>query len=455
MKIPSLALTHFVLIFLLSLDVAKADSYTWQVPSGDWDVPANWGGVVPTSADTVLMTSGTAFVPAAASAQYRSFSTDGAPGSPSTVNVTGGLVSGTSAIFGLGGSNQGTLNVSSGTWNTVSTLTLGYVGKGTLTVDGGLVSNLQTVLGSTANGIGEATIMSGTLQSSYLDIGSSGTGTLTLNAGRLSTSDAYIGSQNGSTGSVTVESGIWSSTYDLYVGSQGTGSLYIKGGLVTSSFVSIGASASGNGSVVVSGGTWNSGSMHVGVHGSGNTMTIEDGGTVSTTDGFVGTGNSFIDAYSDNNVSTVTGNGSLWRLSGNLTIGSYGSNNALIIDGGALVEVGGALAFSALGASSDNYLRLNEGYIALFGDQTAAVASMIADGNLQLWNGSSWVTSTDVNDFDFGYFASDAAAETFSGYQNLGNHTILTAQAVPEPSAALLVALGVLPFLRRIRNLRS
>ena len=68
----------------------------------------------------------------------------------------------------------------------------------------------------------------------------------------------------------------------------------------------------------------------VGVAGSGNSLSVTDhGAVVSYGSGMIG-----LEAAASNNTAVVTGSGSTWSNTGDLTVGYYGSGNSLLISNG-------------------------------------------------------------------------------------------------------------------------
>jgi hypothetical protein len=136
-----------------------------------------------------------------------------------------------------------------------------------------------------------------------------------------------------------------------------------------------------------------------------------------------------------NNSAIITGENSDWKL-GSLSIGGNGSGNTAVVMNCGLISVYYYLYINPEGLGSDNYLRLAYGFVALYGDQTAYVSSLIAAGKLQVWdatvnNGAgAWVTGTSSN-VSVTYCADDASAKTatakgsFAGYDSLGGFTIV------------------------------
>lgn len=443
-------------LFIMTTFQAKAVDRTWDGTTGAWSTPTNWGGdVLPTSSDLAMINnSGTAQLPVGVSGFYNKLRMgNNFYGGSGALEITGGLLSGSESILGAPTGGMGTATVTSGTWSNSSNLTLGYSGTGSLVVNGGLVTNYVGRMGYSSGSVGSATVTSGTWRNSgTLWVGFSGTGSLFVNGGLVTSTSGLISDDTESTGSATVTSGTWSNN-QLSVGNIGKGSLLVNGGLVTtSSRAEIGAQTGSEGSATVTSGTWsNADALWVGRSGSGSLLV--SGGLVTSASGEIG--------YSSSGIGNVAviGEGAMWINSGDMTVGRQGSNNTLTIEDGALVKVGEAIgetiSFSTLGGTN-NFLRLDGGYIALFGDQTNYIDSLITAGRIQLWDGLAWVTAT-AADVGITYYTNDtggeAAALADTGYSGLKNYTVATPQAVPEPSTAALLLLGTSAlFLRRQRT---
>jgi len=393
------------------------------------------------------------------------------------------LVNGVGSTWTIGDVNSGFLYI-------------GHLGSGnSLTIEnGGLVNNPGTSVQSehfigygdnsnTALGNNNSVAVTGTGSSwtmvdsySQLYVGYFGSGnSLTVDTGGSvsntngiiglgSTSNTALGNDNSVT--VTGTGSVWTNSESLNVGSRGSGnSLSIhEGASVSNTIGTIGfgndtnSALGNNNTVTVSGtdSTWiNSQALRVGYSGSGNSLIIEEGATVSNVGAVIGRGGTN-PALGNNNSVTVAGAGSTWISTSNVTVGEWGSGNTLTIQDTALVRIGGTLSISAQIDSENNFIRLHDGYLAIFGDQTTYLSNLITNGHLQLWDGLTWVTSSNLNNYEFAFFASNAAAEAFSGYQNLGGYTIATASTVPEPSTGVFLLLGAGALLfRRLSTKRS
>lgn len=240
----------------------------------------------------------------------------------------------------------------------------------------------------------------------YIGDSDSETSRLTHTGGTLNgTADAYIGTFLDEVGSVSVTGGIWNNANQIFAGNYGQGIVEISGGAqVTTTFTHIGVQSTSNDS-------------HIQVSGSGSIYT--------------NTGDFFRVGTTDN------------------------SGNALVILDDGLVKLSSTsldLKLEIFG--TENFLRLDGGFFATFGNHFNDIESFIEGGNVQVWDGSAWVTSTNPLNFQFSYFNPEQGgeAEAFSGYSGLAGYTILTAQAIPEPATFALVLAAALPLLRRRRN---
>ena len=245
--------------------------------------------------------------------------------------------------------------------------------------------------------------------------------------------------------------GDWSSATTVFLGNGAPGTLDVTGGssLDVSNLLVGNFDPGALASVTVSGGSVTTSGVYGVVVGNGGTssLLVDNGGSVSSPVATIGwvTANSSV---------TVTGTGSQWVNSGNLRLGYQGDGNTLAIADGGLVKVGGVLDVNDDGFL--NFLRLDGGYLALFGDQSSTATSYIAGGEVQTWSGTDWVVNTALGSFSLAYYETDEAAESFTGYSGLGGYTILTdVQPVPEPGSNLaLLALGAggLTLRRRLKR---
>lgn len=203
---------------------------------------------------------------------------------------------------------------------------------------------------------------------------------------------------------------------------------------------------SGTGSSLTS-----TGAFEIGPSGSDNTFTLENGAHLQTN----GAARLGLNAGANNNTISVAGRGTIWNSQTFLTIGDANDNRLLIADQG-LVTLGSTLYF---GAGTGNFVGLDTGFLAFHGNNLAQISTWISEDRFRYWSAvsESWLTEG-ADDLRFDYFAAEADALAFSGYDGLGGYTIITAgSVVPEPgTVALLAGLGALGFVlvRRRRNRR-
>lgn len=205
-------------------------------------------------------------------------------------------------------------------WTCSEAIYVGSIGTGALSVtNGGAVSGLDLSL---SLGNGTLNIASGGTVS---DVSGS------VAAGAASAGIAAVDG-NGST---------WTNAQTLYIGNQGNGTLNVThGGSVVSQKLYVGNS---------SGSSFN------------GTLNIASGGTVSDTSGYVAQGFGF--SGSQTGTVTVTGAGSLWSNSGNLTVGNGSGTGTLNICGGGGVTAASVLLYpgSLLGIDVGNSSSLTVG----------------------------------------------------------------------------------------------
>ena len=212
---------------------------------------------------------------------------------------------------------------------------------------------------------------------------------------------------------------VWSNTANLTVGASGTGNrltvsnsatVYSAGGIIGDAA----ASANNLATITGSGSTWNnSGNLTVGNNGTGNSLTISNGATVSN-------GNGTIGAQADGNSVTVAGGNSQWVNTGNLVVGSSGStghgNQLIITSAGAVAAVNLYVGFNP--NSIGNIVTVNSGYLTVTNAGAAVVD--VRCGTLALSNGGSITTdkllltngASSVFSFNGGTLTSGSTMET-------------------------------------------
>jgi T5SS/PEP-CTERM-associated repeat protein len=290
-----------------------------------------------------------------------------AGGFPGRLTVNNGTVnSSTNIDVGAAASTTGTLIVgANGLISGAPSINIGKLGTGFLTVqsDGDISSTGSTTIGvgngitGTATIIGNGTAGSATLLTGTLDVGSTGNGTVNVQLGgllqnsgsaRLGTGSLFTGVGTGIVNVMNAGS-VWNSLGLLEVGDGGSGEVNITlGGTVNAADSIIGANVNGGGQVNVNGSNslWdNSGTVTVGGLGPG-TLNITNQGIVENSDGFIGT-SSLTNSTGTVNVSGV---GSRWTNTDDLTVGDA-STGTLNITAGGTVQNDNGVVGSELGST--------------------------------------------------------------------------------------------------------
>jgi outer membrane autotransporter protein len=196
--------------------------------------------------------------------------------------------------------------------------------------------------------------------------------------------------------SVTVpgtQSSPWNVGGSLTIGNNGAGTLTVSnGGTVnntTGNIANNSVSSTGNVTVTGAGSTWtNSFVLTVGEMGTG-TLTVSNGGTVSNGRGFLGRGVSSAIGHA-----TVTGAGSAWANSIDLTVGFQGTGTLTVADGGHVSVNNGT---GLLRVASFDTGMLNIGAAA---GNAAQAAGTVAAGELRFGGGTG---SLNFNHTDAAY----------------------------------------------------
>ncbi|MGH8045056.1 MAG: hypothetical protein ACREOX_10620, partial [Stenotrophomonas sp.] len=236
--------------------------------------------------------------------------------------TNGATVSNGAGNLGVAAGSTGKATVgTNGVWNNTGALTVGSLGSGELTIlSGGAVNNAA---GSIANGAGS-------------------TGTVTVSGA-------------GST---------WTNRGLVRVGgaANSNGTLVINdGAAVTSTTGSLGAGtgATGNATISGTGSSWKttSGTFNVGGTGTGHLL-IEDGGLLQNTGapadpsafGYSVIGST--DSSGATSTATVTGAGSTWSTDGIMTVGYMAAGDLQVLDGGTVTTKGVEMARNARGSGN-------------------------------------------------------------------------------------------------------
>ena len=275
------------------------------------------------------------------------------------------------------GSGSGTLNFNqSDTTMLTSSISgiglLAQLGSGITILSGSnnyggitLVSAGTLIAGSTnAFGSSTVTLNGGTLSSktnatiSTLVLTSGGTVALTNTGETLAVTNSLTLSGSNNLVKISSSSAVLSISNDLTIGINGTNNTLTisSGGIVSNGQSSNGgvigfATTASNNSVLVtgSGSRWsNSVNLTIGYDGSGNSLVISNAGTARDSNGYIG-----YTTNASNDTALVTGISSLWSNSGSLYVGSDGSGNSLTIsNSGSVKDSNGYIGYTT-NASND------------------------------------------------------------------------------------------------------
>jgi T5SS/PEP-CTERM-associated repeat protein len=110
------------------------------------------------------------------------------------------------------------------------------------------------------------------------------------------------------------------------------------------------------------------GTLSVGVYDGGNLMTVRDGGVARSALGELGRF-----TFSSNALVTVTGTGSLWQITGALSVGASGSRHRLVIDSGGAVVTSSGVFVGAQLTSIQNQVTVSGGVLQATNPSLSAV----------------------------------------------------------------------------------
>lgn len=278
--------------------------------------------------------------------------------------LNGASVNSSLGYIGADAGSQGTAIVDAATW-TMGRLFVGNYGTGQLTLQNGgkatVTDNLGATAGNYANSTGTITVDGA---GSILDdqgflasmtLGYNGTGHLIVsNQGSVTSLGTCIGCGTGGVGTalVTGTGSKWQLTdtgYEYVIGGSGTGTLTVSdNGLVQADgsglIITVGSEATGRGTVhLTTGGkaqfdTLNLGGWTAGSTGSIGEAIVESGGQLSSKAGNVGGAAGALGKV------TVTGAGSRWDHTGQLTLGYEGRGEMTVSAGGQVASQSAAIA---------------------------------------------------------------------------------------------------------------
>jgi T5SS/PEP-CTERM-associated repeat protein/autotransporter-associated beta strand protein len=260
--------------------------------------------------------------------------------------------------------NSVTVTGNNSHWTNSGSVHVGYRGSSnSLLISGGRVSDSNGYTGWDAAAFGNRAVVESNgvwINTADLSVGYRGSSnSLLIGSGTVSSSNGYVGQLSNAMGNsalVTGSNSLWTNAGNLFVGYEGSwNSLVISnGGRVFNAMGYIGSWSNAVGNLVTvtgSDSSWiNSGDLYVGYAGQSNRLVISEGGFVSNVNGF-DDGVDPTDAY---NSVLVTGVGSRWVNSGNLTFGLAGHDNSLVISNRGTVSVGSNSIFGDRATASNN-----------------------------------------------------------------------------------------------------
>lgn len=394
--------------------------------------------------------------------------TDG--GTARTINVQGGTAGTTTANFRVGGTGNGTVN-NTGTWLGTSTINMkdiAYQLNGSSTnfsnsndANSGALLTFENVLFSTGNS-GSAR----TLASSTKLLGNISTGAQTVATGA---GYNLIGTMD-----------LGGSTRTITTGTQNTGTFNT---LISGVISNGGLTKAGTGTLALSGANTYTGTTTV----SAGTLAITGAGSIASTNIIVGATTTLdvsgvTGGFSLASGQTLSGTGTVagaMTVSGTLSPGNSpgamttasqtwmngGNYNWQVLDAAGSVGTGfdtititGTLDLTNL--TTANYA-INLWSLSSTGPDMNGDALNFSDASNYSWvlaSTTGGVTGFSATDFVINTAANNGAAgfsNSFTGDFAVavnGNDLVLNYTAIPEPTAALLGALGILTLLRRRRN---
>ena len=208
---------------------------------------------------------------------------------------------------------------------------------------------------------GNVQLAGGVIEAGALTLGASTPNhNLTVTAGTLSTERAVVGGgglSHNNTVSISGPAAVWNNRNQLYVGNGGSGNqMTISNGAQVLDYGSgydgwgyggIGMDAASSNNVVLvtgNGSLWNNVfDLTVGSSGAGNQLLILDGAQAADGNGILG-GNT----YATNNLVLVSGANSLWNNTSDAYVGTWGSANRLVVtNAGQTIDVNGSVGYYA------------------------------------------------------------------------------------------------------------
>ena len=261
--------------------------------------------------------------------------------------------------------------------NGTNNLAVGYVTSGIVNVAGGQFSTNQATLGWDA--FGAIAVTSGTYTSQgTTSIGFNGFGDFRISGGSATASSFIVAENIGSTGSMTISGGTMSG--GLRIGASGSGGLSMTSGLVSATSLTVGKS--GTGTLSMSGGTiTSSAALGIGASSGTGAVSVSGGSPVVGGNLLVGGLNSVINGYSSLRISGSGGAGGLVSVSGTLATVAFGGSIALTFGGTISIGSGGAGGVLASALTNNGTLIFNRADASTCGVQISETGEMIKRGS--------------------------------------------------------------------------
>lgn len=258
----------------------------------------------------------------------------------------------------------------------------------------------------------------GNAEAMTVNIGSTSTATITLLNGATLTSDSAILGFGATDSAFVVVSGtntLWDSDF-FNIGLNGTGLFRVDaGGRVQAGTVSIAGTSTAIGSATFdTGSTLSATSVFVGDAGRG-TLTVSGASVLQTMNGSIATNAGSLGTLS------ITGTGSRWSMTGNLSIGSRGTASATVDQAGALTaggfrlgEWGGAAGTLIVTGTNSIATATGTSNALLIGDRGAGHVTISNGGQVLVTGGTGSVRiasqTGSAGTLSIGAAAGDAAA---------------------------------------------
>lgn len=260
--------------------------------------------------------------------------------------------------------------------NGTNNLALGYVTSGTVSVAGGQFSTNQATLGWDA--LGSLAVTSGTYTSQgTTSIGFNGVGDFTIFDGSATSSSFIVAENIGSTGSVTISGGTMSG--GLRIGKAGSGGLTMTSGLVSASSLTVGES--GAGTLSVSGGMiTSSGALSIGTSSGTGAVSVSGGSLVVGGNLLVAGLNSSLTGYGSLRVTGSDGTGGFVSVSGTLGAANFRGSIALTSGGTISIGSGGTGGVLASALANNGTLIFNRSDASTCGVQISGTGAVIKRG---------------------------------------------------------------------------